>query len=203
MAYVFGFLSADGTLTKNKRGAHFLELQITDGLLLRNIRHTLGSNHKISIHSMPAPQNSIYRIQIGSKIMFHDLRALGLSQHKARTIKFPSVPIQYLPEFTRGYFDGDGYVWLGYVHKNRRTKTLALRVVFTSCSKVFLKGLQKVLDERLEISGSLTHYSQAYRLIYSTKPSLLLYRFMYNNPGIHLYRKKKIFDKYIKKGSVA
>jgi hypothetical protein len=30
MAYILGFFAADGTMIKNRRGAHFIELEITD-----------------------------------------------------------------------------------------------------------------------------------------------------------------------------
>ena len=49
MAYVLGFFAADGNMIKNKRGAHFIEFQITDKNLLEKIRELLGSNQKIAI----------------------------------------------------------------------------------------------------------------------------------------------------------
>ena len=49
IAYVLGFFAADGNMTKNKRGAHFIEFQITDQDLLIKIKKLLGSNHKIGI----------------------------------------------------------------------------------------------------------------------------------------------------------
>lgn len=49
MAYVIGFFTADGCMIRNKRGAHFIEFQITDKDILIKIRKVLQSNHKISI----------------------------------------------------------------------------------------------------------------------------------------------------------
>jgi len=48
MAYILGFFTADGTMIKNRRGAHFIEFQITDRNLLRKIKRSFGSNHKIT-----------------------------------------------------------------------------------------------------------------------------------------------------------
>src|SRR3989344_5957481 len=86
MAYVLGFIAADGALIQNKRGGHFLEIQITDRELLRNIRHALGSNHKISTRKQLPGQKLIHRLQIGSKVMFRDLCARGITQKKSKTI---------------------------------------------------------------------------------------------------------------------
>ena len=48
MAYVLGFFAADGNMIINKRGAHFIEFQINDLELLKNIRRALNSDHKIT-----------------------------------------------------------------------------------------------------------------------------------------------------------
>lgn len=196
-AYILGFLFADGSLSKNKRGAHFIELQITDRDLLEKIRSALSAEHKISRREMPKPQKPIYRLQIGSKKMFGDLVRLGLMPRKTKVAKFPSVPLKYLSSFVRGYFEGDGNVWTGLVHKKRRKATVALRTVFTSGNRRFLKGLANILKFRIGIAGVLSYYSNAYRLIYSTRASINLYKFMYNKPALYLERKKKIFEKYL------
>lgn len=65
MAYVLGFFTADGSMIKNKRGAHFIEFEITDKDLLFRIRDLLGSNHKITTRDRN--KSLSYRLQIGSK----------------------------------------------------------------------------------------------------------------------------------------
>ena len=129
--------------------------------------------------------------------MFGDLEKLGLKPKKSKTIKFPKIPKAYLSHFVRGYFDGDGNVWIGLVHKERKTPTPSLRVVFTSGSKIFLEELKDVLYKNFSIGGSLNYYSRAYRLNYSTRAALSLYKFMYNDTNLYLMRKKKVFEKYL------
>jgi len=71
MAYVLGFFAADGSMVKNKRGAHFIDFHINDGELLDKIRLTLDSNHKISIQDGRNKNwKSCYRLQIGSKEIY-------------------------------------------------------------------------------------------------------------------------------------
>ncbi len=66
MAYVLGFFAADGTMIKNKRGAHFIEFDITDKEILLKIRKTLGSNHKISVRDRRYARNN--RLKLGYRL---------------------------------------------------------------------------------------------------------------------------------------
>lgn len=204
MAYVLGFFTADGDMIKNKRGAHFIELQITDKNLLEKIRNLLGSNHKIGINKINDKWKTRYRLQIGRKIIFNDLLKLGLTPNKSKTITLPKIPNKYLSHFTRGYFDGDGNVTISkYKRANRNyKKSTTILSGFTSGSKFFLEKLHLKLKKIAKISGGTLYFHQGYRLYFSVKDSLLLYKFLYKNINNNLYlsRKKKIFEKYFKLG---
>lgn len=76
MAYVLGFFIADGSMAKNKRGAHFIEIEITDKELLEEIREAIGSNYKISVRNRDKKWKISYRLQIGSKEVFSDFCCL-------------------------------------------------------------------------------------------------------------------------------
>ncbi len=200
MAYVLGFFSADGYMTTNKRGAEFLCIEITDKRLLETIRKSLQSEHKIS--SRKSLGKTTYRLQIGSIEMCRDIRLLGLKERKTKNLSLPEIPEKYVKDFIRGYFDGDGNVWVGTIHKDRKKKMLAIRVVLTSCSIEFLDSLKHTLD-RLGIKKGVTSKGKGnyYRLTYSIFNSLKLYDFMYNSLGtskLFLKRKKDVFEKYIK-----
>src|SRR3990167_9212314 len=130
MAYVLGFFAADGYLVLNKRGANFWNIQITDGKLLWSIRKAMHSKHKISVRKGKGSERTAYRLQIGSKEMCGDLRCLGMSERKTKSLSVPCVPEKYFSHFVRGYFDGDGNIWVGYVHKDRPVPLLTIRTVF-------------------------------------------------------------------------
>lgn len=204
MAYVLGFFSADGYITVNKRGGQFWCIQITDKKLLEQIKKAIESEHKISTRSGSGNESILYRLQIGSIEMCDDLRKLGLKERKTKNLIVPNVPNKYFADFVRGYFDGDGGVWVGFVHKERVAKLLVMRAVFTSCSKGFLEMLKLRLDKNKITNGVLRKEKGNYcRLTYSIHGSLKLYDFMYNNKikdlgSLYLDRKKKIFDKFIK-----
>jgi len=207
MAYILGFFCADGSMIKNKRGAHFIDFQITDGDLLFKIRKTLGSNHKIGIRKKKSVNEStVYKLQIGSKDFYNDLLKLGLKSRKTKRLNLPKVPAKYFSDFIRGYFDGDGNVIARmYKRKVRDNKTFKiLRSGFTSGSKKFLAEIKNKLLKIGIVKGCTFYYSNnAWRLYFSINDSQRLYSYMYNKQsvknGLFLKRKKIIFESFIKK----
>lgn len=204
MAYILGFFTADGSMMKNKRGAHFVEFEITDKDLLIAIRKELGSNYKITARKRSSNRKMAYRLQIGSKIIFNDLLKLGLTPNKSKTIDLPKIPKKYFSHFTRGYFDGDGNVTIAkYTRAARNNKeSIIIYSGFTSGSKKFLENLQLQLKNIANLKGgTLCFSSRGYRLYFSVKDSFNLYNFLYKDCGnLYLPRKKRIFEKYFKIG---
>lgn len=200
MAYVLGFFCADGTITVNPWGSEYFVIQIADEDLLKQIRKTLTSEHKISKRIHKKDKSVFYRLQIGSKEMCNDLRILGAVEKKTYRLILPDIPKKYFGHFVRGYFDGDGNVWTGYVHKERKRHLYVIQTGFTSCSQEFLNNLKNRLT-KIGIQGSLypRKNRNVFRLQYSIKSSILLYQLMYNNICSELYleRKKKVFNEYI------
>ena len=199
MAYILGFFTADGNMIKNKRGAHFIEFEITDKDLLEKIRKLLNSNHKITARKRNNNYKTSYRLQIGSKTIFNDLLKLGLTSNKSKTIKLPKIPTKYFSHFVRGYFDGDGNVTFGFFKKSdRKSKSPVLLTRFTSGSKNILETLKEKLIGLLKTTGSLCYSkNNAWVLSYSTNDSKRLFKFMYSNDNtknlIYLKRKYNIY----------
>lgn len=195
MAYVLGFFAADGNLICTKRNTHFLSICSLDRDILKAILHSMSSEHALSKRS--ARSGSVYRFQIGSKVLYEDLTHLGFEQRKSNRMRVPSIPDQYFWDFVRGYFDGDGNVWIGNVNKKRKTSFQVLQLAFTSGSEGFLSTLQSELTLRGVKGGSLytSKIRNFSRLQYSTTNALKMSEFMYNGqPKLHLKRKKLRFD---------
>lgn len=197
MAYVLGFFVADGSMICNKRGACYIEFHVTDEDILRKIRAILESDHEISKRKTSGQVKWAYRLQIGSKEMFSDLSRLGLTPCKSDTVQLPVVPDEYLSHFVRGYFDGDGNAYVYKKNISRRNPVLLSG--FTCGSEAFLTQLQSRLRSKVGMSGgSLYARTDAHRLYFSTKNSILLYGFMYDSAEeLFLQRKKEIFDAYL------
>lgn len=204
MAYILGFLYADGNIIKTKRGTHFVALQIKDKEILYKIRKVLDSNHKIGIKKKS--KSITYRLQIGSKELFDDLSLVGLSPNKTKRIRLPKMPELFFGDFMRGYFDGDGGVWMGLNHIKSKSPSMTLQVNFTSGSVEFLKDILNRLKQSGIVGGSLykVKSSKYGRLLFGAVDALKLYKIMYNKPHkLFLKRKMLVFEKYKKFAAVA
>lgn len=198
MAYVLGFMYADGNIIKNKRGACFISIYSADRDLLECIQTYLQSNHKLSRRKGARSDN--FRIQFGSKVMYEDLLKIGLKPNKTTRMKLPHVPVKFQGDFIRGYFDGDGNVWSGLIHKDRKTSHSTLRAVFTSCSNPFLRSMERLIYQKSGIHGVIRKgLGNYYRLTYSMSGALKLYKIMYNSlqSPLFLKRKKAVFENFI------
>ncbi len=203
MAYILGFFAADGNLSLNKRGGCYISFDSKDRQIILDVRNAIGSRNKISKRFNKTTRHIFFRLQIGSKDIFHIFQEIGFSTRKTKHLPFPNIPRKMLPHFVRGYFDGDGNIWQGEVHKKRKTKLKVLQLAFTSGSLNFLNSLKNTLNNFLKTGGShiaskIGNYS---RLQYSTNDTLKIYHFMYNNsaPSLFLKRKKKQFNERIRK----
>ena len=197
MAYVLGFFAADGNMIKTRRGTHFLSFHSKDRDIMYAIRRSLDSDHMVSKRT--SDTGSVYRLQIGSKKMFADLLRLGFVPGKTNRLSCPDIPKKFLGDFVRGYFDGDGNVWVGYVHKDRKTPTHVLQVAFTSGSRNFLVDLKQILTKEGLRGGSIYTARQKNfsRLQFSTVDSLQLADCMYNSDSkLYLKRKRLRFEHF-------
>lgn len=199
MAYVLGFLYADGNVVKTKRGTHFVAVYSADKEILVKMRNVFKSNHSISARR--SSTGCVYRIQIGSKEWFADVSKLGLTPGKVRRMTLPKIPKPYFGDFVRGYFDGDGNVWVGIMNKNRTNPNKVLMSAFTSSSHAYLEALHQNLLAAGLRGGSLyrSKKDNFSRLSLSVQDSLKLHEIMYNGAHkLYLKRKKLVFDGFVK-----
>lgn len=202
MAYALGFFAADGSMIVGKRGNHYIELQSTDRNIMYAIRKALKSDLKMGIHTPKRSNHSTrYRLQVGSHEMYNDLVKLGFQPSKSKRMRIPNIPKIFIPDFIRGYFDGDGNIWIGIHNKHRAKPVNVMQAAFTSCSLGFLRDLRQILHDQGLGNGSLTDLSGAYRLQYGVHDSILLYHVMYDNLDSNLFlnRKKKRFETFIER----
>jgi hypothetical protein len=87
MAYILGFICADGNLTRNKNGSKFLAIYTKDIQILKFIKGAINSEHKISRR-----KDNCCRIQIGSSIIFDDLISRSVYENKTKRLTLPKIP---------------------------------------------------------------------------------------------------------------
>ena len=203
MAYVLGFIYADGSLEDASylRGKYIRICSVEKGIILR-IKKWLDSEHTITKSFSAWPNGKpVYMLRIGSHKLYYSLTKIGLYPNKSLTITFPqNVPEKYFNDFIRGYFDGDGCVYLEMAKGERQRYIVKkLSIIFTSGSKKFLEGMNDVIKGAIDIRQDKVYKShRSYQLRYSTADTIKLFKFLYKKVGPELYfkRKIKVFLKY-------
>lgn len=200
MAYVLGYFSADGSMAINSGGSRFIYFDSTDKSLLEKIKVLTNSRHKIGTKKKAhTNKKTPYRIQIGSKEIYNDLLNLGFTPNKDQTMQLPKIPPQNLRHFTRGYFDGDGSISYGYFKRSNRKclKSFVIITTFVSGSKNFLEALSSEIISDAGIGpGYIGRKGTAWRLAYSIKNSIRLFKYMYKDIGQEMYLVRK-YNKFL------
>lgn len=203
MAYVLGFFAADGSMVAHKNGGKYIEFHITDRCILERIASCTDSTHRITERPVRNENHkAIYRIQIGSKEWYADLGVLGFTQNKSKILCFPRVPPEFLGDFTRGCFDGDGCVHIAeYFSKEKKKMIWVFTSRFICGTPSFLVDLHNALKKR-GIRGGYIHTKKgACELVFSRHDSVALYRLMYHTgltAGLYLPRKHETFERAIR-----
>lgn len=195
MAYVFGYIVADGSLEDASylRGK-CVRISSKDFDILERIRNTLRSKHTIrevgpcecweadgTKKYISSPK---YLLRIGCKEIYNDLIALGLCPRKSLNVSLPRITKQYLSHFIRGYFDGDGCVFV--------ENDVRLRVIFTSGSYGFLKDLSIALKKEVGVNlRNINKSTRSYQLNYSTRESLRILNYLYREVDDKLFLERK------------
>jgi len=202
MAYVLGFFIADGclSLAKGRPGNPYtFSITSKDLELLENIKKTLGSEYKIS-RKLGGSGQTAYQIQVRNLAIAYDVMNLGIFPRKTYNLKPVKVPEEYFADFVRGFFDGDGSVYLYNVNNTPQIKSS-----FVCTSLAFITDFNMRLCRALNIpeksihqtigkeAGFMTQYSNCFYVDDSVKLAELMYS---KNPTLHLERKKEIFEKW-------
>ena len=191
-AYILGFLYADGYV--NTKYNHVeLTLKNSDLEILQSIKNIIFKDNKRPL--IPIKNGKYLRLSISSKKIVNDLNYLGCVQKKTFLLKFPKIKKSLVRHFIRGYFDGDGSV---YIQKN----VLNLSIVGTidllnKIQKILISNLnfnKTELDERHpERKTNIRSLRYGGNIIMNR-----FYHYIYDDSNIFLNRKKNIFDKILK-----
>lgn len=119
-AYWLGFLTADGFIQKECREGCSrkvgMSLAEIDKGHIEKFKKAINAENPISTYKVSKGynENTVYsRIMISSEKMATDLIDKGCVEHKSNILKFPTeeqVPKEFLKDFIRGYFDGNGSI---------------------------------------------------------------------------------------------
>lgn len=179
MAYILGFWFADGCIYGGRM--FDITLHKKDKYILKQIAKELA--YEGNLYDDVDRQS--VRINFSCKVIYNDIINLGGTECKSLTLQFPKVPEEFLPDFIRGYFDGDGCVM--------NLKNNRLNSAFTNGSKDFLVSLLAILQEKAGIKGG-SFDDSSLSLKFGKKDTLKLGNYIYaNNPELFLLRKREKF----------
>lgn len=106
-AYWLGFLLADGSVFyKPKNGTYGFCI----GLQHRDIEHVQKLEFDLYGTRQPSIEKNGVRLSWYSKHLAQSLIKLGVTPNKSGREIVPEVPQEYMPDFWRGYYDGDGCI---------------------------------------------------------------------------------------------
>lgn len=204
-AYWLGFLMADGCIHERAGQDRLsLVLNIKDKNHLEKFKKSLSFEGPINDYTKKSGLfiglvHSFVRIT--SQLLVDDLAKVGCIPRKTLTLEFPLIDDSLIHHFIRGYFDGDGSVFISnerHWRNNNIFPVIHFRFIGT---KAFLSEL----DKKINLSGRIiqTKGSRVYELSYKrNKKAKLFYEYLYKDATIFLERKKDIFENHLQeKGS--
>ena len=191
-AYWLGFIYADGYVSGSIFG---IKLSEHDSDHLTLFKSAIQSEHNIGHYIGTTGYNNdtpYCSLTIDNNYFVESLISKGVIYNKSKILKFPDnsiVPDNLLHHFIRGYFDGDGSVYI------RRYICISFEG-----TESFLLPLLDILSE---ISGTHSNLYNSKNGHKSLKVGgsiqvKSIYEYMYKDAIVFLGRKKKRFEDYYK-----
>lgn len=199
-AYWLGFIYADGCVKKDKgKGENggwnlSVDLKISDKYILEELCHDLESDklpreYKTNENRGNFKTKHNAKVEFYSKELCQDLIKWGAVPNKTHLLKdLPKIPNYLMPHFIRGYFDGDGTIYIN-------SKSGRIRTAFYGTHD-FISSIQEYLISELDFTRKkVTDQKEAKVsfISYSHKESLELCEWMYSESTIYLRRKYNIY----------
>ena len=198
-AYWLGFMYADGCVEKqNKYGEQTFKIAIheKDRELLENFKIDINSTYPIREDHSRGKEHVQVIQQLRSQKTVDDLKRLGCVENKSLILKFPSieqVPLEFLPHFIRGYFDGDGSI---SKYKRQQTYSYDFNISFVG-TESFIKGLYEYIQMGSIITDKRKKNSW-YLNINGNQQIIKFYHLLYDNATRFMKRKYEIFQELLK-----
>ena len=200
-AYWLGFMYADGcVLPQNKYGEQEFKLSLAeqDKQSLIDLKTDLKSTYPIRIDSSRHNKESTHAIQyfisMRNQKTVDDLKKLGCVEKKSLILTFPTeeqVPNELIHHFIRGYFDGDGSI---FISKNRGNISFVGTEDFIKTLSSYFHYGSVVQDKRKPNSWYLN--TAGYN------PVKEYYDFMYQDATRYMQRKYNKFQEAFKLNTV-
>jgi len=197
-AYLLGFLCADGHVSERRASEGIqIEIQARDKEILEFYRRELETNKPIKDSiKMGQPYK---RIRILSTKMRDDLNRLDIRHHKTQTLTFPRIVKELESHFIRGYFDGDGCIYI-------KEKHLAHSCASIIATPLMCETLKEIFSRELGITANIRAIRKGKRYLFAKTIHIeggnqleKFIDYIYNDASLYLtrkYKKCKQFKQY-------
>ncbi|MEG1870572.1 MAG: helix-turn-helix domain-containing protein [Peptostreptococcaceae bacterium] len=184
-AYWLGFIMADGCVYKGTNDTLRLQINLKydDMSHLQKFQSSIGSDYSIQRKEV---NNSVVAIlKINSTKMCKDLIRHGVTERKSLTCTFPKISTSLYSHFIRGYFDGDGCIYMSINGRFRKEFSIVGNNNMISSISEILKVNKYNLKGREYLAEIKTSNNDSIFRIHD---------YLYSDANIFLKRKKKCYD---------
>ncbi len=181
-AYFIGFLMADGCVTGKNGEKLDVLIHGKDRIILERLREFLKSDHPISV-----VREKYVAFRIVSPRLTANLAQYGIVPRKTGKEQIKNIPNEYLRDFIRGYFDGDGCI-------SKDKGSLVFNLV--CASHPFLSEIQSTLKDTCDVGDVVIgeHNRGCFRFNYKGNKQVRRIRdFLYKGASMFLPRKNLVF----------
>lgn len=189
-AYFLGLLYADGNVHNNKMT---INLQEKDKHILETFKLYINYTGPLTNNIKKENRQPQWRLGITSSELVNDLLIHGIIPVKSFKLTFPTtIPKELQHHFIRGYFDGDGCI---YVPNNKANCSFSLVSTFE-----LLESIKLILVNELQFNNNNLYNppkvkgKNVFTLSYYGRKSLIRLRnWLYKDATIYLNRKHDKF----------
>lgn len=204
MAYILGFIAADGYISA-KENCISIELNVKDINLLKIIKEKTGITRPISIQTRKSG-NKTATLRNWSREWKKDLAHYGITNKKTFTLSPPELLApEYRIDYIRGYFDGDGSIYLyNEVNgKGHRYLGISFEIVGASKKEITWMRLELIQHYQVILHTLGVEKTQQNVKIFkirtrNKKEIQKIYNLFYSDKNsIYLQRKKEKFETFL------
>ncbi len=204
--YILGAFMTDGCvyISKDRPNRKIVTLTSKDKDWLENINQYICPEKSLLTHG-----KNCFRIMYNCTELADWFISKGCIPKKSLILKFPNIPEQFLPDFIRGCWDGDGSISFTKIKGNNYRR----QANFTSGSKIFCDAMSFILNKyhisnkiycriipnRIIENRLISSNNNNYRIQLSNGESVYkLSKFIYyNSDKIYMKRKYIVAQKII------
>lgn len=198
-AYFLGLLAADGCIHKSipgKRNTRIsLTLKLEDKYIIDKLSTEIeftGNVRIITIRKGKYTGHQYGHIEFTSEKMAADLSKYGVTRSKSSTLQYPIIPKEFDFDFIRGYFDGNGSVFISN-EKHWRSGSITPVIHFRFCGT---QELLETIKSKLNVKGTLTKERKSFVYDLHCKRNVqanIFFNKIYTDTTLYLKRKYDVF----------